>query len=386
MTRTQDPEPAWPMSKLSDLASEIKEALRPTLGVEYELFSVPAYGSGGPEQVDGESVGSTKRRVRPGDLLLCKINPRINRVWLVPEPLDGRPQIASPEYLVLRLREQDAALDRWLMWYLRTPRFRSWIEANVEGATGSHTRAKSRVILRQSIPVAPRERREQIVGFLEQTMSQIEAGRSELLRIPRSLDVLRRTVVDAATAGRLVPNEAEFGGHYESAEGFVQRVSAERLHRRHSGQRSPRVLPSRRLPAGWVWARLRDLGELDRGRSSHRPRNDPRLYGGPYPFVQTGDIRRSGGTIRRHSQTYSDVGLAQSRLWPAGTLCITIAANIAETAILTYPACFPDSVVGFVNDGASVLTRYVQVSLHALKQRLRSLLRAQLKRTSTSRL
>ena len=71
-------------------------------------------------------------------------------------------------------------------------------------------------------------------------------------------------------------------------------------------------------------------------------------------FIQTGDIRKSGGTIRKHSQAYSELGLRQSRLWPEGTLCITIAANIAETGILTYPACFPDSVVGFISSGDQV--------------------------------
>lgn len=370
MTRREVPELAWSTPRLGDLASEIKEALRPTPGIQYELFSVPAFPSGDPELVDGRSVGSTKRIVRPGDLLLCKINPRINRVWLVPEPVDGLAQIASPEYLVLRLRDRDPALDRWLLWYLRSPRFRSWIELNVEGATGSHTRAKSPGILRQPVPVAPRQRRERIVGLIEQEMSRIEAGRSNILRITHSLEVLRRSVVSAATAGKLVPTEVEFGSRFESAQEYVGRVSAPRSQHRRRSNRNSSVTPSQHLPAGWVWAPLRDLGELDRGRSRHRPRNDPRLYGGPYPFVQTGDIRRSGGAVRGHSQTYNAAGLAQSRLWPAGTLCITIAANIAETAILTYPACFPDSVVGFVNDGEPLLTRYVQLSLQAMQQRL----------------
>jgi type I restriction enzyme S subunit len=95
---------------------------------------------------------------------------------------------------------------------------------------------------------------------------------------------------------------------------------------------------------------LSDLGEVNRGRSRHRPRYAAHLYGGQYPFIQTGDIKASGGRITHHTQTYSEAGLAQSRLWPAGTMCITIAANIAETALLTYPACFPDSVIGFIAD------------------------------------
>lgn len=99
---------------------------------------------------------------------------------------------------------------------------------------------------------------------------------------------------------------------------------------------------------GWPIVRLDSIGTLDRGRSKHRPRNAPELYGGPYPFVQTGDIANASGYIREYKQTYSELGLKQSRLWPGGTLCITIAANIARTAILTFDACFPDSVVGFV--------------------------------------
>lgn len=102
-------------------------------------------------------------------------------------------------------------------------------------------------------------------------------------------------------------------------------------------------------PNGWPTAPLSNLGELDRGKSKHRPRNDPRLLGGPYPFIQTGDVTNSQGYIREFSSTYSEFGLAQSRMWPAGTLCITIAANIASTAILAFDACFPDSVVGFTS-------------------------------------
>src|ERR1035438_8892162 len=103
---------------------------------------------------------------------------------------------------------------------------------------------------------------------------------------------------------------------------------------------------------GWQLKKLIELGELSRGRSRHRPRHAPHLYGGPYPFIQTGDVKASGGRISSYQQTYSEAGLAQSRMWPAGTLCITIAANIAETGILAFPACFPDSIVGFVADSS----------------------------------
>ena len=102
------------------------------------------------------------------------------------------------------------------------------------------------------------------------------------------------------------------------------------------------------IPEGWQVMKFGNLGELNRGRSRHRPRYAEHLYGGQYPFIQTGDIKSSEGFITDYEQTYSEAGLAQSRLWASETLCITIAANIAETGILTFSACFPDSVIGFI--------------------------------------
>ena len=95
-------------------------------------------------------------------------------------------------------------------------------------------------------------------------------------------------------------------------------------------------------------ATLMELGELGRGVSKHRPRNDSKLLGGKYPLIQTGDVANSGLYITSYNSTYSELGLKQSKMWNKGTLCITIAANIAKTAILEFDACFPDSIVGFI--------------------------------------
>jgi type I restriction enzyme, S subunit len=103
-------------------------------------------------------------------------------------------------------------------------------------------------------------------------------------------------------------------------------------------------------PKGFDVFELGEIGTLDRGRSKNRPRNAPELYGDKYPFIQTGDIANAGSYIKTYQQTYSELGLKQSKMWKTGTLCITIAANIAKTAILTFDACFPNSVVGFVPD------------------------------------
>ena len=97
-------------------------------------------------------------------------------------------------------------------------------------------------------------------------------------------------------------------------------------------------------------ATLPNLGKFGRGVSKHRPRNDIKLLGGKYPLIQTGDVANAGLYITSYSSTYSELGLKQSKMWEKGTLCITIAANIAKTAILEFDACFPDSVVGFIGN------------------------------------
>ena len=110
----------------------------------------------------------------------------------------------------------------------------------------------------------------------------------------------------------------------------------------------------------WVPKRLDELGSVSRGRSRHRPRDAAHLYGGPHPFIQTGDVKHAGLYITGFTQTYTEAGLQQSKLWPAGTLCITIAANIADTAILAIDACFPDSVIGFNADPQQSDARFVK--------------------------
>lgn len=126
--------------------------------------------------------------------------------------------------------------------------------------------------------------------------------------------------------------------------------------------------------AGWVHKTLEEVATtFDRGRSRHRPRNAPHLYGGKYPFFQTGDIRNADHVITEYSQTYSDAGLSQGKLWPKGTICITIAANIAETAILGLDACFPDSVIGDVTNPSEAELSFVEYLLQSFKARIQVL-------------
>ena len=118
----------------------------------------------------------------------------------------------------------------------------------------------------------------------------------------------------------------------------------------------------------WEYKTLDQLGEVSRGRSKHRPRNDPSLFGGKYPFIQTADVKTANFYITEYDTTYNEKGLAQSRLWNPGTLCITIAANIADTGILAMDACFPDSVMGFLPYEGIADVRFVKYCFDILQQ------------------
>ena len=272
-----------------------------------------------------------------GDVLLAKITPcfengKAGLVSGMPNNLGA----GSTEYFVNR--PYSGVVDaRYLLAFFKTEAFLKAGELQMTGSVG-HKRVPKEYLLEAEIPLAPFSEQKRIADKLDTVLARIDSCRDRLDRIPVILKRFRQSVLAAATSGVLTEEWRK------------------QLNRQDD----------------WDLVSLADIGELGRGKSKHRPRNDPRLYGGPYPFIQTGAVAQSGGFITTHSQTYSEFGLSQSKLWPAGTLCITIAANIADTAILTYPACFPDSVVGFVINPAKCIPQYVKWSIDVISDQLES--------------
>lgn len=123
-------------------------------------------------------------------------------------------------------------------------------------------------------------------------------------------------------------------------------------------------------PKGWKIEKFGNLGAIARGVSKHRPRNAPELLGGIMPLIQTGDIANAGLFINSYASTYSELGVSQSKIWSKGTLCITIAANIGKTAIMTFDACFPDSVVGFTSDSSKCNVIFVLFCFKTIQKSL----------------
>lgn len=181
---------------LGELGREVRVAIQPRPGRRYELYSVPAFGSGSPEIIDGREIKSAKRSVEVGDILICKINPRINRIWRVQEPKEPIEQIASPEYLIFR--PLDPAMADYLMWYCRSPLFRDWLTSHVEGVTGSHTRVKSPVVLRHPVPVPPIDEQRKIVAAIEEQLSRLEAAKADLASAGRRLQTLGSALLSSA--------------------------------------------------------------------------------------------------------------------------------------------------------------------------------------------
>ena len=194
---------------------------------------------------------------------------------------------------------------------------------------------------------------------------------------------LRQNILQQAIEGKLTAdwrkqNPVQKGNPDYDAEALFEQIQKERNKSIKNKIHSSNTIQDKieddfdlDIPRSWLFIRLSELGVLERGKSKHRPRNDPSLFtDGKYPFVQTGDVTQSkyfGYEIQPASKFYNEFGLAQSKMWCAGTLCITIAANIAETGFLTYDACFPDSVVGFTPFIEGVFSTFVRYYIDSIK-------------------
>ena len=217
------------------------------------------------------------------------------------------------------------------------------------------------------IPIPPLAEQKRIVTKIEELFSELEKGIETLKTANAQLAVYRQSILKDAFEGKLTAEwRARQEDKLEPADELLQRVRKSKLIQLRS--KDLEELPT--LPKEWVYTYLSNIGELARGKSKHRPRNAPILFGGPYPFIQTGEVRAAKRVVRTFDKTYSELGLKQSKLWPKGTLCITIAANIAETAFLGFDACFPDSVVGFKEYEGAVESEYVDLFIKAVRARI----------------
>lgn len=235
---------------------------------------------------------------------------------------------------------------KYLLHYFR------YFEAQLQQkGTGTTFKAITQDVVRNlDIPIPSLEEQERIVTRIEELFSKLDNGVETLRKTKQQLAVYRQAVLKQA-----------FKGHFTNHENL--QIELEWVSATESSK-----LPE--IPSEWRYVALSKLGDLGRGKSKHRPRNDARLFeDGKYPFIQTRDVKAAKRYITEYNKMYGEFGLQQSKLWPQGTLCITIAANIAETAFLGIDACFPDSVVGFT-PFEFVSSEYVKHFIESQKLRL----------------
>ena len=168
-------------TKLKSINEYVSESINPMKlpDTVFEMYSVPIYETGHPEYLKGSEIGSNKAKVRKNDVLLCKINPRINRVWVVADESENQ-SIASSEWIVIRSSTYNP---EFLAWYFRCPKFKKLMTSEVTGIGGSLTRAQPKAVAEYPVPVLSKNKQEEIVNILNRANSIIKFRKQELQKL-----------------------------------------------------------------------------------------------------------------------------------------------------------------------------------------------------------
>ncbi|MDV6326863.1 restriction endonuclease subunit S [Idiomarina sp. Sol25] len=281
-----------------------------------------------------------KKKAAPkaGDILLGKAA-SVGKVALV---TDSAPEFSIWSPLALIRAIQNKCIAKFLLYCFNSVELQNQIKLLSNSNTQANLGMKD--IPKLKLPIPPFDEQQKIAQFLNYETAKIDALIDEQKRLIELLKEKRQAVISHAVTKGLNPNAPMKDSGFE----WLGEV-----------------------PEHWRVKSYKYACRIYRGKFTHRPRNDPKMYDGQHPFIQTGDVARAQKTIETYSQTLNDRGAAVSQKFPAGTLVMAIAANIGDTAILGFEAYAPDSVVGFkpTNDTNLEFLRYSLISaLPALEQ------------------
>jgi type I restriction enzyme, S subunit len=335
----------WPTDRVKDHARKIGSGVTPSGGAtSYLDAGIPLLRSqnvhfGGlrlddvayiAHETHEEMVGT---KLRTGDVLLNITGASIGRCAFVPDGF-GEGNV-NQHVCIIR---PAASLDyKFLTYCLSAPWGQDQIFSGFTGASRQGLGQRDLGEIQVPLPALPEQQR--IAAYLDASCAAIDAAVAAKRRQLETLDNLRQTITYRAVTLGLNP-EVEMTA---SGLDWVSEV-----------------------PAHWHVQQIKRRCSLVRGQFTHRPRNDPALYDGPYPFVQTGDITAAGKYIRTYSQTLNELGLSVSKTFPRGTLVMSIAANIGDVAILDFEACFPDSMIGMI-PGCNTCLDYLFYLMRTMK-------------------
>ena len=272
-------------------------------------------------------IKSLKNVFHSQQILYGKLRPYLNKHDIA--TFDG---VCSTDILVFNIAS--VTIPKFVNFFLDQDTFIEYAVSNSKGI--NLPRISESIVLNAKCPLPPFSEQQRIVDRIESLFAKLDEAKQKAQDALDRFETRKAAILHKAFTGELTAQwRKEHGVGMES----------------------------------WERLKLGEIGTLERGRSQHRPRNDPRLFGGPYPFIQTGDVASANVYITEHHQTLSKFGMEQSRMFSSGTLCITIAANIGDVAILSYDCCFPDSVVGFIPNSRSI-SKFVYYMMSVLQKEL----------------
>ena len=315
----------WSHERLKDVAVINRQSLPVSTDPDYEfsyleISNVDYFGIVSAEDIERlrfEDAPSRARRVvDTGCTVISSVRPNLQAVAYFPDAMADF--ICSTGFNVVK-PDGKRLVPAFVHYCLISDRARQHYESVATGV--GYPAVSDKEFGQFSVPLPPADEQQRIVAYLDEICRAIDAA---VMAKREQIAILRasfESIVFAAITSGLNRNVPMKPSQID-------------------------WLPA--IPAHWTTQHIKRRCELLRGKFSHRPRNDPAFYGGPYPFIQTGDISSAGKYITSYSQTLNEDGLAVSKQFPRGTLVMSIAANIGDVAILDFEACFPDSVVGLV--------------------------------------
>lgn len=191
----------WVWVRLGDVNKYISKSVNPISEPDkiFELYSVPSMVDNYPEIIAGSDIGSSKQSVCKKDVLLCKINPRINRVWKVSQFTDNE-LIASSEWIIIRNNHIDA---NYLMYCFQSKYFREFMLSNVSGVGGSLMRAQPKYVQTYPIPLPPLSEQQRIVERIEELFAKLDEAKERLQEVADSFAVRKAAILHKAFSGEL---------------------------------------------------------------------------------------------------------------------------------------------------------------------------------------
>ena len=284
--------------------------------------------------------------MKSGQFILSGIDARNGAFGIVPPELNGA--VVTNDFWHFDI-DESIITKEYFLWLTSTPFFDDICNKASDGTT-NRIRLQADRFYTQELLIPEIESQHEVVKELKNQGYKISLLKNEYTYQLTQLENLNQAILQEAVQGKLVPQDP----NDEPASELLKRIKAEKAKSGKKDKPLPPIKPEEipfEIPENWVWCRLGDAGNLKRGKSKHRPRNDSRLFdAGNFPFIQTGDVSKAkfnNDLITTINGFYNDFGLDQSEIQPKGTLCITIAANIAECGFLDFDACVPDSIVCF---------------------------------------